>query len=69
MTGKEELTPRQVRERAAYEAERVEEVYIEGTPVVGTNVVVTATSEETPPRVSTRDYLRKKAGWPPLKGR
>lgn len=43
-----ELTPRQVREQAAYEAERQPEKVI-------------------PPRVSPRDYLRKQAGWPPLK--
>ena len=39
----EELTPRQIRERAAYEAEQ--EAY-----------------KAPQPRMSTRDYLRKKVG-------
>lgn len=44
MTTKE-LTPRQIRERADYEAKKV----------------------KASPRVSTRDYLRKQAGWPALR--
>ena len=46
MTGKE-LTERQVRERAAWEAEKAEKK-LERTPM------------------STRDFLRKQAGWPAL---
>ncbi len=43
-----ELTPRQMRERAAYEAEKTGQ-------------------KATSPRMSTRDYLRKQAGWPALR--
>ena len=44
----EELTPKQIRERDAYEAEKA------------------ARKLERRPE-STRDYLRRQAGWPPLK--
>lgn len=53
-----ELTPRQVRERAKYKAE------IEVSPKA-----LKAEAKTKTPRTSIRDYLRKQAGWPALKGR
>lgn len=56
-----ELTPRQTREHEAYEAEKVASRH---------NALMDATYK--PPKqgltaFDRRNYLRKKAGWPPLK--
>lgn len=63
MTGKE-LTPRQIREREAYEAERITEEQVRDQ---GTTIVKEIKLKPRMTAADRRDFYRKQAGWPPLR--